>query len=139
MRRKAREIAFMLIYEEQFNKDREVGFSFDFLKVEEEVLGEEVLSSEDNRYIEEVLKHYTANKSEIEIMLNEHIYGYETDRVYKIDKALLYLAIIEIVYIKTAPAIVINEIIEVSKIYSTDKSAKFINGILGTIIKKLPK
>ena len=135
MRRTAREIAFMLIYEEQFNKNRDVEFSFNFLKTEQEILKNGSLEKDDEDYIDNILEKYICNKIEIEKILNENIYDYEPDRIYKVDRALLYLAIVEILYIKTSPAIVINEIIEIAKVYSTDKSAQFINGILGSIIK----
>lgn len=135
MRRKAREISFMLIYEEQFNKDRNVEFSFDFLK-SEKILEENSLDVDSELYIKNVLEYYTLNKENIDKILNDNVKDYEPDRIFKIDKALLYLGIVEIFYIKTSPAIVINEVIEISKKYSTDKSAKFINGVLGQIVKK---
>lgn len=132
MRRTAREIAFMLIYEEQFNKKRDVEFSFNFLKSEKSDL-----NKDDESFIKEVLSNYSSKKQEIDVILNESLYGYEPDRVYKVDIALLYLAIVEILYIKTPHAIVINEVIEIAKVYSTEKSAKFINGILGKIVSKI--
>ena len=52
--------------------------------------------------------------------------------------ALLDLAVTEIYHYKTAPAVDINEILEIAKKYSTEKSAKFINGILGSILKEYP-
>lgn len=139
MRRTAREMAFMLIYEEQFNKNRSVEFSFNFLKSEEEILKNDALDIKSEEYVRSVLNYYSENKENIETLLSENLHGYELDRLYKVDKALLFLAIVEIIYMKTAPAIVINEVIEITKNYSTDKSSKFINGILGAIVKKLPQ
>ena len=52
--------------------------------------------------------------------------------------ALLSLAVAEIYHYKTPSAIVVNEVLEISKKYSTEKSAKFINGILGSILKENP-
>jgi N utilization substance protein B len=138
MRRIAREIAFMLIYEEQFNKERNVEFSFDLLKNEEEILGENTLQIEDENYIKEVLNAYEDNKSKIIEVIEKNLFGYEPSRVYKVDNALLCLAVTEIYYTKIPAAVVINEAVELSKKYSTDKSAKFINGILGAIIKEYP-
>src|SRR5574344_1747485 len=129
MRKIAREIAFMLIYEEQFNKNRDVEFSFDFLKNEKDIMGDNVLDIEDEKFVRDVIEQYENNKDK---------FGYEPNRVFKVDSALLYLAVTEIYYIKTPVAVVINEIVELSKKYSTDKSAKFINGILGAIIKNCP-
>ena len=70
--------------------------------------------------------------------IKNNLFGYEPERVYKIDKALLCLAITEIYFYKTPSNIVINETLEIAKKYSTEKSSKFINGILGAIIKENP-
>ena len=57
------------------------------------------------------------------------------ERVYKVDLALIYLALKEIDYFDTPKKVVINEIIELAKNYSTEKSASFINGFLADFVK----
>ncbi len=136
MRKIAREIAFMLIYEEQFNKDLDVEFSFDFLKGEKDIIGESIIELEDEKFAKELINQYRINKEEIIETVNNDLFGYEPSRVFKIDSALMYLAVAEIYYVKTPAPVVINEILELAKKYSTDKSSKFINGILGAIIKR---
>ena len=54
----------------------------------------------------------------------------------QIDKALLRLGISEINYTDTPYQVVLNEMIELSKVYSTEESSKFINGILGKFVKE---
>ena len=137
MRKIAREIVFMLIYEEQFNKERNVEFSFDSLKNEQEILNENVLETDDESYIRTFIEAYENNKEEINNIVNKNLFGYEPSRVYKVDNALLFLAVAEIFYVKTPAPVVINEVVELAKKYSTEKSAKFINGILGSIIKEI--
>ena len=61
--------------------------------------------------------------------------GYKLDRVYKIDLALAYEAVTEIKYLNTPPAVAINEVIELAKAYSTEKSPKFLNGLLSAYLK----
>ena len=58
------------------------------------------------------------------------------DRLNQIDKALLRLGISEINYTDTPYQVVLNEMIELSKVYSTEESSKFINGILGKFVKE---
>ena len=60
---------------------------------------------------------------------------WESDRINHIDKALLRMGMAEINYIGTPYQVVINEILELSKEYSTEESAKFINGILDKFVK----
>lgn len=136
MRKIAREVAFMLIYEEQFNKNLDVEFSFNFLKNEKDIIGENIIELEDENFARELINQYRINKEDIVEIVNRDLFGYEPSRVFKIDSALLYLAVAEIYYVKTPAPVVINEVVELAKKYSTDKSSKFINGILGAIIKR---
>lgn len=63
--------------------------------------------------------------------------GYNKDRIYKVDLALLLVALYEIKYIESIPvAVSINEALNLAKKYSTEKSSGFINGILATIVNK---
>ena len=59
----------------------------------------------------------------------------KSDRVYKVDLALLCEALTEINYLDTPYKIAINEVVELAKKYSTEKSSKFINGVLSSIIR----
>ena len=57
-------------------------------------------------------------------------------RIFKVDLAILVVAIIELKYIKENPKeVIVNEAVNLAKKYSTDKSPKFINGVLADIIK----
>lgn len=57
--------------------------------------------------------------------------------IYPIDKAIIRMATAEMLYMKTEVAVVINEAIEISKMYSPneEKGPDFINGVLDTIAK----
>lgn len=58
----------------------------------------------------------------------------------KIDRSILFLAIYELVFEKKEPPkVIINEAIELAKEFSTEKSAKFVNGVLGYIFKHYVK
>jgi N utilization substance protein B len=58
------------------------------------------------------------------------------DKIAKIDLAILRLAIWELVFDKKEPPkVVIDEAVELAKPYGNEHSAKFINGVLGTVMK----
>lgn len=64
--------------------------------------------------------------------------NWDADRVAIIDMILLKMAICELLHFPTIPAkVTLNEFVEISKLYSTDKSKDFINGILDRLMKKL--
>ncbi len=127
MRAYARELAFQLIFERLFVKDNFYDEEF-FASLKKD---------EDKAFAKELLSAYTSHKDEILNLISSHLVGYELDRVYKVDLALLCTALAEIIYIKTPYKIVANEIVELAKRYSTDKSSRFVNGVLSSIIKSL--
>lgn len=60
------------------------------------------------------------------------------DKIAKIDLAILRLAAYELMIEgKEPPKVIIDEAIELAKTYGNDNSAKFVNGVLGTILKSL--
>ena len=66
--------------------------------------------------------------------------GFSVERIYKVDLAILLLATYEILYMDDIPdAAAINEAVELSKKYSTEKSSAYINGILAGIKKDKEK
>ena len=128
MRREARELAFKLIFENEFNNvDVELSFMSEFEERE--------MSAEDRDFALTLFKLSVENKEEIENLISQKIVGYEFNRLYKVDVALLKLAVSEVKYYKETPtAVVVNEALELSKKYSTDNSAKFLNGVLGALV-----
>lgn len=60
-------------------------------------------------------------------------------RIAKMDLAILRLAIYELFFVKTPAPILINEAVELSKIYSSDDAKRFINGILDYLSKEAIK
>ena len=66
--------------------------------------------------------------------------NWDAERVAVIDMILLKMAVCELVNFPTIPTkVTLNEFVEISKMYSTDKSKDFINGILDRLLKKLEK
>ena len=130
MRTDAREFAFKMIFETLF-KDGDESLSFNAISENK------TLNEQDLKFYQELFDAYKNNTNEVEGIIKEQCEGYELDRVYKVDLALLFLAVSEIKYLKTPPSIVINEVLNLSKKYSTDKSGSFINGILAKVVKSL--
>ncbi len=61
------------------------------------------------------------------------------DKIAKIDLAILRLSIYELtVEKKEPPKVIIDEAVEIAKEFGNDNSAKFVNGVLGTILKSMP-
>ena len=94
----------------------------------------------DKKYFDELanlsLKNFESNNQ----LINKYITNWDLDRLAKIDLVIINLAITELINFKEIPIKVsLNEYIEISKDYSTEKSSLFINGILDKIVKDLVK
>ncbi len=74
----------------------------------------------------------------LEDLIKPVLVNWESDRVAIIDLILIKMAITEMINIKSIPAkVTLNEYVELAKMYSTDKSQEFINGVLDKILKEL--
>ena len=94
---------------------------------------QENFSDKDKEFAENILKEFTENKSTLQEELKTNLENYELDRIYKVDLALIYLGMTEIKYIKTPKPVVINEVVEIAKKFSTENSQKFVHGVLAKI------
>ena len=97
------------------------------------------LASQDDvkDYVIKICDNYKDHKKEIDSDISEFSFGWDIERIFKIDKDILRIAITEIAFIKDAPhRVVIDEALELAKKYSTDDSPSFINGILARIVDK---
>ena len=66
--------------------------------------------------------------------------NWDADRVAVLDMIMLKMALCELLHFPTIPTkVTLNEFVEISKVYSTEKSKDFINGILDRLMKKLLK
>jgi N utilization substance protein B len=95
------------------------------------------LSEKDDvkEYVQAIVEKYQENSIEVDELIKNYAIGWEFERIFKIDKNILRIAIVELMYIKEAPhKVVIDEALELAKKYSTDDSPSFINGILAKIV-----
>jgi len=126
MRTLARKIAFQVIFADLFENTN-------YETILNEIITEEKLTEKSIEFVKQILDAYKQNKTEILSEIEGKVEGYELGRVYKVDLALIYLAITEIKYISTPKPVVINEVLELAKIFSAEKSVSFINGILAKL------
>ena len=88
-------------------------------------------------YVMTICAQYQNHKDEVDEMISEFAFGWDIERIFKIDKDILRIAIVELAFIKDAPhKVVIDEALELAKKYSTDDSPSFINGILARVVEK---
>ena len=93
----------------------------------------------DKDWIDSLYTDIIARKDELKDVVAKYIKGYTIDRVFKVDLAILMLAVYELMYTTTDAKVVANEAVELAKKYSTDKSSKFINGVVASAIGDIRK
>ena len=86
-------------------------------------------------YAVEIAEFFHKNNKEVDDIIQKYAKNWDLGRLVKMDKDILRIAIVELLYIKDAPMkVVVDEALELAKKYSTDDSASFINGILAKVI-----
>ena len=86
-------------------------------------------------YAIQIAQTYHKNHEEIDDIISKNSTGWDIDRLVKMDKDILRIALCEMLYIKETPMkVVVDEALELAKKYSTDDSASFINGVLAKVI-----
>ena len=86
-------------------------------------------------YAIQIAEAFQKNHEEIDETIKKYSTGWDFDRLVKMDKDILRIAISELLYIKETPMkVVVDEALELAKKYSTDDSASFVNGVLAKVI-----
>ena len=93
---------------------------------------------EDAEFASRLIKNTLENETIYRRMIDQHTQNWELDRIAFMDIIIMQAALAEILTFPTIPvSVTLNEYIEISKSFSTDKSATFINGVLDNIVKEL--
>ena len=95
---------------------------------------------EDRQFAKDLYRKVVLNHTENVVLIKQHTVNWDIERIAFIDNLILELALSEFLYFPSIPTKVsMNEYIELSKYYSTEKSRNFINGILDKALKDLKK
>ena len=95
---------------------------------------------EDRQFARDLYRKVVTNHTENMGMIKQHTVNWDIERIAFTDNLILELALTEFLYFPSIPTkVTMNEYIELSKYYSTEKSRNFINGILDKALKDLKK
>lgn len=128
-RKELREAAVKLFYEMDIQKTFEHKFYKNFL-------AENELIALKNNYLKEVFDSFLLNRDNIDDIIQKSSTSWDIKRIAKVDLSILRVAITEILYLSDIPdKVSINEAIDLAKKYGDENSYKFVNGLLGKIVK----
>ncbi len=87
----------------------------------------------DNEFVKEVVYGVTTYKNELDKKANQYMKNWTVDRLGNTDIAILRMGIYELLYTQTPGIVVINEALELSKLYSDEEISKLVNAVLDKI------
>jgi len=127
----SRVVALQALYESDFRADDEVA------KIIKRHLHNVNEEGENAEFATELSTKTISGIKEIDEIISSSAPDWPVDQIAVVDRNILRLAICELECFETPPKVVINEAIELAKTFGSERSAKFVNGVLGTVIKKL--
>lgn len=131
-RHESRELAFILIFEKSFQEDVTV------IELIESALELELFPQ--NAFAENLARKVYDNLEQIDKTIEENLVGWSAKRISKVTRAILRLAVCELLFSEDMPVgVAINEAVEIAKKYSSTDDASYINGVLGSVAKKIKK
>ena len=99
-------------------------------------LGNLYKDDDDKKFVLDLFRKVVLNHEEFEKEIANKTPNWDTDRIAEIDMILIKMAISEFLKFPSIPtSVTINEYIEISKDYSSEKSSFFINGVIDKILK----
>jgi N utilization substance protein B len=83
------------------------------------------------RLVEGVAEH----ADRVDELIDRHAHGWSIDRLPDVDRAILRMAVFELLWVDDVPdPVVIDEAVELARSLSTDDSPSYVNGVLGAIL-----
>ena len=130
-RRQAREVALQALFQLDFNEGKQEA-------AVEAALGESVvLADKDREYAKSIVEGAQCNLTEIDALITKHSREWKVARMSGVDRNITRIAVFELKFGAETidPKIIINEAVEMAKKFGTDDSGRFVNGILGAMLK----
>ncbi len=110
------------------------------IKQPSKIIFQNTLTAEKLTFAKDLLETYAEKFDFLNSQIAPRLKNWDADRVAVIDLILLRLGLAEILFFNEVPVKVsINEYIDIAKMYSTDQSGQFVNGVLDNIKKDLEK
>jgi transcription antitermination protein NusB len=111
-------------------------FQIDMSGIEPDIALTNVLEEEEkmDAYLEQLVLGFIENQERIDGHIRENLEKWSFDRLAKVDRNILRLGVYELLFVEDVPnKVVINEAVEIAKIFGDDQSSKFINGVLSKV------
>ena len=127
-RKEARELLFTLLFETEFKNGESVDAVYDISAENREI--------PENAYIKKSFFEINEKADLLDEVISKYAKGWKADRLSKVSRSVIRLAVYEILFCKDIPANVsVSEAVELAKKYGEEKARAFVNGVLSSIVK----
>lgn len=128
-RRLARQVAFQTLFQVDLSKS-------DIELALRQRLEDVALTPENQEYVKTLVRGVSQQIAALDAQIGAISKAWEVHRLGSIDRSILRLAIYEIVFMDEIPVgVTVNEAVELAKEFGDEESPRFINGLLGTVIR----
>jgi len=93
------------------------------------------LSEQDKVFMAKIKSGVQEHMDEIDDALAKYVVGWQPERLAKVDRSILRLAVYELLFTDVPPSVVVNEAVNMAGVFSSDESTAFVNGILGNFVR----
>ena len=131
-RKNARKTVLELLFESGFRGDEKAPEIYDSSAENREI--------EDDTYVRGVFFGVLEKIDEIDELIGAHSHGWKPERISRVARTILRIAVYEMLYFDDIPAVVsINEALELCREFDDEKTRPFVNGVLNAIKGTLPE
>lgn len=129
-------ISLQTLYEQDFR--RSAGDKgFDLEEVLRRNIGRYEATVDDTEFIERLVSGVAAREKELDAILQPVAPEWPIEQIARMDRVVLRMGLYELLYMpQVPPKVVINEAVELAKAFGSENSSKFVNGVLGTVLRQ---
>ena len=128
-------IALQTLYEQELRVEAE-DKDFDLKEVLKRNIARYKQMLDDKQFVEQLVKGVSSNAAQLDAKLQPVAPEWPIDQIARMDRLVLRIGLYELENeADVPPKVVINEAVELAKAFGGDNSSKFVNGVLGTLLR----
>jgi N utilization substance protein B len=129
-------IALQTLYEQDFRRDSDDA-TFDLSEVLKRNIARYEATIDDTTFIEELVAGVDGEQDQLDAVLQPLAPEWPISQIARMDRVILRMGAYELLHSQSVPPkVVINEAVELAKAFGSTNSSKFVNGVLGTLLRK---
>jgi transcription antitermination protein NusB len=129
-------IALQTLYEQEFRRDCN-DENFDLATVLRRNIDRYKTMVEDQQFITSLVRGVNEKQDDLDALLQPVAPEWPIDQIARMDRIVLRMGVYELLHNSSVPPkVVINEAVELAKSFGGDNSSKFVNGVLGTVLRQ---